>query len=277
MADLIAFLGLPFLACVLMGTMLGYLGIHVLKREVIFIDIAVAQVAAMGAIAAHIVWDVEGDSLVSLIFSLGCVWLMAVFYAVARKKITQISIEAVIGISYAITTAGALFLIGLHPGHLHVTDMLAGSLLWLAPNTLIVSFVVFAIVALMLTLLCRPLTAISEDYATASNKGVKVVWYDFAFYALLGTVITLSVRMSGVLGVFAFLIIPATTSALLAQAWLSRVLYAWITAVIASIAGLLFAYYLDFSVGPPIALFLGLLLVIVATIKRALLDKELVI
>jgi zinc/manganese transport system permease protein len=277
MADLIAFLGLPFLACVLMGTMLGYLGIHVLKREVIFIDIAVAQVAAMGAIGAHIVWHVEEDSLASLAFSLGCVWLMAVFYAVARKKITQISIEAVIGISYAITTAGALFLIGLHPGHLHVTDMLAGSLLWLAPNTLIETFVVFLIVGLMLALFRRPLTTVSEDYSAASNKGLKVVWYDFVFYVLLGTVITLSVRMSGVLCVFAFLIIPATASALLSQSWLSRVLFAWIMMIVASIAGLLFAYYLDFSVGPPIALFLGLLLLVVTIIKKALLGKESII
>jgi zinc/manganese transport system permease protein len=274
MADLIAFLGVPFLACLLMGSMLGYLGIHVLKREVIFIDIAVAQVAAMGAIAAHMLWDVEEDSLVSLAFSLGCVWLMAVFYAVARKKITQISIEAVIGISYAITTAGALFLIGLHPGHLHATEMLAGSLLWLAPNTLIVALVVFVIVGLMLALFRRPLTAVSEDYSAVSHEGVKVIWWDFIFYALLGTVITLSVRMSGVLCVFAFLIIPATTSALLAQTWLFRILYAWITAIIASIAGLLFAYYLDFSVGPPIALFLGLLLVVVAIIKKVTLGKE---
>ncbi len=251
MTEIIQFLGLPFLACLLMGSMLGYLGIHVLKREVIFIDIAVAQVAAMGAIAAHLLWHVEEDSLVSLVFSLGCVWLISAFYAIARKKITQISIEAVIGISYAITAAGALFLIGLHPGHAHVTDMLAGSLLWIASPALIVSTVIFGIVAILLGLFRKSLTSVSEDYHSAVAQGMKVVWYDFLFYALLGTVITLSVRMSGVLSVFAFLIIPATTSALLARTWFSRVVIAWITAATASAAGLLFAYYLDFSVGPP--------------------------
>src|SRR4030065_827660 len=119
MPQLIHILGLPFLMCLIMGTILAYFGIHVLKRDIVFINIAVAQVAAVGSIAAHLAFEAEEDTLISYLFSLGCVLLIAAFYAIARRKIIQISIEAVIGISYAITAAVAMFLIGIAPGHAH--------------------------------------------------------------------------------------------------------------------------------------------------------------
>ena len=111
----IQILGLPFLACILMGSILGYLGIHVLKREVIFIDIALAQIASVGSVAAHLIFAVPLDSTVSNICALGCVLIAAAFYAIIQNKITQISIETIIGISYAIAASGALFLVGIAP------------------------------------------------------------------------------------------------------------------------------------------------------------------
>ena len=72
--NLLSMLGLPFLACLMMAGILGYLGLHVIKREVIFIDIAVAQVAALGAIAAHMVFHVHGDSLQALACAVGQRW-----------------------------------------------------------------------------------------------------------------------------------------------------------------------------------------------------------
>ena len=83
MPPLVQILGWPFLMCLIIGTILGYFGIHVLKREVIFIDIAVAQVAAVGSIAAHLAFEAEEDALLSYLFSLGCVLLIAAFYAIA--------------------------------------------------------------------------------------------------------------------------------------------------------------------------------------------------
>lgn len=269
MQEIVWMFGTPFLACLLMGTMLGYLGIHVLKREVIFVDIAVAQVAAVGSIAAHLAFDAEEDSLLSLAFSLACVLLVAIFYSVVRKKIVQISIEAVIGISFAITAAGALFLIGVAPGHMHAQEMLAGNLLWVTWRTIVISFVVFSAVAVCLYVFRRPLSMISEDYNRAVQQGLRVAWWDFLFYALLGIVITLAVRVCGVIVVFAFLIIPGTTSALFASRWVPRVLFAWLTAIVASAGGLLlFSHYLDFSVGPGIAAFLGILLALTALLTR---------
>jgi len=268
MSDLVAMLGLPLLACLLMGSILSYLGIHVLKREVIFIDIAIAQVAAVGALAAHLAFDVEDGSLISYLCSLACVLGMAGFYSVARHKVAEISIEAIIGISFAITAAGALFLIGIAPGHAHAEEMLAGALLWVTGPQILVGLVVFAAVGFVLWLVRRPISAVSQDHAAAAAGGLNVAWWDFLFYALLGVVITVAVRLSGVVTVFALLIIPATTSALFATSWLSRLLLAWLTVVIASTAGLLFSYYLDFSMGPAIALCLGTLLVVVAAFAK---------
>ena len=269
MLQLIQILGLPFLACITMGGILGYLGIHVLKREVIFIDIALAQIAAVGSIVAHLAFEVHGDSILAYICSLGCVLLAAAFYALVRRRITQISLEAVIGISYAITAAGALFLIGIAPGgHVHVQTMLSGSLLWATWRDVILGFVLFSVVGIAFFMFRKPFNNISNDYHSAAVKGMNVVWWDFLFYALLGIVITMAVRIAGVVTVFAFLIIPATVSALLAKRWGSRIFIAWLTTLTASVAGLLFAYYLDFSVGPSIVLFSGSVLVVVAILQR---------
>ena len=269
MSELIHILGLPFLTCLIVGAILGYFGIHVLKREVIFIDIAVAQVAAVGSVAAHLAFDVEEDHLISYLFSLGCVLLIAAFYAVARRKVVQISIETVIGISYAITAAGAMFLIGVAPGHAHAEEMLAGKLLWVTPHHIVLCLIVFIAVAFCLYIFRKPLSGISENYEDAVARGRNVMWWDFLFYALLGVVITVAVRVTGVVTVFSFLIIPATISALFSNRWLLRMFIAIAAITPASLAGLLSAYFFDFSIGPAVALFLGVMLVIAAILARS--------
>jgi len=236
---------------------------------VIFIDIALAQIAAVGSIAAHLAFEVHGDSIGAYICSLGCVLLAAAFYALVRRKVTQISLEAVIGISYAIAAAGALFLIGIAPGgHVHVQTMLSGSLLWATWRDVISALVLFSVVGTAFFAFRKPFNQISDNYNSAVMKGMNVVWWDFLFYALLGMVITLAVRIAGVVAVFAFLIIPAAVSAMIDINRGLRMFVAWIVAILASIMGLLFAYFLDFSVGPSIVLFSGSVLVVVAILQR---------
>jgi len=269
MPQVIQILGLSFLACILMGAMLSYLGMHVLKREVIFIDIAVAQIAAVGSIAAHLAFDVEEETLIAYAFSLGCVVLMAAFYAIVRAKIVQISIEAVIGISYAITAATGLFLIGIGPGHAHAHEMLAGNLLWVTWRHIELSIAVFCGVGICLALFAKPLAAISEGYRQAREHNFRTISWDFLFYSLLGVVITLAVRITGVVVVFALLIIPATTSAIFATRLVVRMIIALATVAAASVFGLLFSYYFDFSVGPAVAMFLGILLVVAVFLGKS--------
>jgi len=268
-ADLIQIVGTPFLACLIIGSVLGYFGMHVLKREVIFIDIAVAQIAAVGSLVAHEFLHADENTITSYLCSFAFVLLISAFYSVVRRRVTQISIEAVIGISYAITAAGALFLIGLRPGHVHVQEMLAGNLLWVTWGQIVTCLVVFSAVGIICFVIRRPLSLISEDYQQAIDKGLSVSLWDFVFYVLIGIAITVAVRIAGVVVVFAFLIIPATTSALFSTSWGIRMIIACVTCTVASAAGLLFSYYLeDFSVGPPIALFLGFILLAAAIAAR---------
>ena len=269
MLQLIQIVGLPFLVCVMMGSVLGYLGIHVLKREVIFVDIALAQVAAVGVIVSHLVFDVHENSALSYICSLTAIFIMAVFYAVARTSIVQISLEAIIGISYSIAAAAALFLVGIQPGgHLHIQNILSGSLLWTNGRDVVIGAIVFSTVGFCLYLIRKPLMSLSENYRNARSKGAGAVFWDLVFYLLVGLVITLSVQMGGIVLVFAYLIIPATISAVFASRLDIQLIIIWIAGISASIFGLLFAYYLDFSVGPAIALLLGIELIIAAAISK---------
>jgi len=189
----------------------------------------------------------------------------------ARSKIVQISLEAIIGISYAIAAAAALFLVGITPGgHTHIQQILSGSLLWTSWRDVILSLLVFSAVGFCFYLFRGPLMRLSNNYQQAHAEGPKGALWDFVFYMLVGVVITLSVQVAGIVVVFACLIIPATISALFSCNWAVRMLIICTTTVVASIAGLLFAYYLDFSVGPAIALFLGGELVITSLIARSL-------
>jgi zinc/manganese transport system permease protein len=268
MTSLIGTLALPFLACLLMLGILGYIGIHVLKREVIFIDIALAQIAAAGAIAANVVFHIHGHTLAAHAMALGATLVAAAFFATVRRTVTQIPLEAVIGVSYAVSAAGALFLVGVYPGgHVHVQEMLAGSILWATWSDVAWSAVIFAAVGVCFYLFREPFRVISDDYDGAVERGYNTFAWDFGFYALVGLVVTAAVRIAGVVVVFSFLIIPATLSAVFALGWWRRLLIAWVVGAVCSALGLLFAERLDFSVGPAIALFLGVSLVVVGSLR----------
>jgi zinc/manganese transport system permease protein len=264
-------LGLPFLACLLLTVMLGYLGLHVLKRGVIFIDIAVAQVAALGAVVAHVFFHLRGSSVQALACAVGATLLAALFFAVVRRHASRLPIEATIGITYAIMAAGTLFVIGKSAcGHTHVQEMLTGSLLWVEWQDLGWTALVFAGVGGVLLRCRRPFQAISDTYHKTAEKDDRATVWDFLFYALCGIVITFAVRLAGVLVVFCFLIIPATVSAMFRQSWVSRLLVAWAVGVVGSIGGLLFCHWLDFSAGVSVSLFLGICLPAASCIARML-------
>ena len=263
-----------------MSSILGYLGTHVLKREVIFIDIALAQIAAVGSIAAHLIFEAHDDSPIAHVCSFGCVLLAGAFYAFVRSRIFHISLEAVIGISFVIAAAAALFLVGIVPGsHIHIQHILSGSLLWIGSQQIITSLVVFSVAGICFYLFRKPIAEISNGYQKDITKDLRVVFWDFIFYVLLGVVITLSVQVGGVVIVFAYLIIPATISAMFTARLGLQLAIVWTTAITASLFGLLFAYYFDFSIGPAIAMFLGCELIIVSPVnlfgrKRLLLKSQ---
>lgn len=261
MHETVATLALPFLACLLMTTILGYLGLHVLKREVIFIDIAVAQVAALGAIAAHLSFRVHADSFIASACALCATLAVALFFAIVRRKVRQLPIEATIGITYAIVAAGALFAIGKSTGgHTHVQQMLTGSLLWVNWRGVAGAAAAFALAGVCFYLCRDTLQRISDNYQRAADDGVNVIAWDFLFYALCGVVIAAAVQLAGVVVVFCFLIVPATISALFSNKWRTRLVITWIAGTTASVLGLAFSRLGDFSAGVSVALFLGVIL-----------------
>jgi len=269
MPDELTMLLAPILACAAMTAILGYLGLHVLRREIVFVDIAMAQVVAVGAIVASLLFAADDESPVASLGALALALVAAAFYAVTRRKILAISAEAVIGVSYAIAAAGALFLLGIAPGgHVHAQHMLAGSILWATWAELGISSVVFLGVGLCFYLLHKPFERISLDYQGAVGAGMNVVGWDFLFYALIGVVITFAVHMGGVVLVFCLLIIPATMAVMLARSVLGRLLIAWAAGMAGSCLGLLLASRLDFSVGPAVALTLGVALALIIKIYR---------
>jgi len=270
MTHLLSVHGLPFLACLAMLAILSYIGIHVLKREIIFIDIALAQIAAVGAVAAHVVFHFHEDSIMAYVLALGATTLAAAFFALVRRAVVQIPLEAVIGVSYAVSAAAALFLMGVAPGgHVHVQGMLSGSVLWATWDDVLWSAAAFVLVGLCFRLFRKPFRAISEDYEAAAAAGYNTLAWDFLFYALVGVVVTLAVRVAGVVLVFAFLIIPATLSAVFTSGWKGRLFIAWGAGAVSSLLGLSFADRYDFSVGPAIALFLGEALILVGLLRLA--------
>lgn len=269
MAEFLAVQGVPLLACLTMLSVLGYVGIHVLKREIIFIDIALAQIAAVGAIAAHVIFGVHGDSPTAQLMAFGSTLVAAIFFALARRRVREIPLEAIIGVSYAIAAAGALFLVGIAAGgHTHIQSMLAGSILWATWHGVLWSAGILAVVGLCFYLFRAQFHTISDDYEGATARGFNTLGWDIFFYTLVGIVITTVVRIGGVVVVFSFLIIPAATSSLLAQGWTRRLLAAWAIGSGTTVVGLLFANRYDFSVGPAISLWLGLALICVGVLRR---------
>ena len=270
MMGIISTLGLPLLGCLLMIAVLGYLGLHVLKREVIFIDIAVAQIAALGAIAAHMSFHVHADSPLASLYAFGATLIAALFFAVVRRKISALPIEATIGITYAIVAAGTLFLIGKSTGgHAHIQQMLTGSLLWVDARDIGWAAFTFAFAGSCFRLFRRPFQRISDDYEKAVAEGLNVIAWDFLFYALCGVVITVSVRLAGVVVVFCFLIIPATISALFSKKWAARLIITWLVGLIGSVLGLAFCQRWDYSAGVSVALALGVILISVGVIQSS--------
>ena len=272
MTEAIVFLLPSFTACILILGVLGYLGMHVLEREIIFIDIALAQIAATGAALAHMFSAEhvhEGGEVFERSVALGFTLVAAAFLSFVAKKVANISQETVIGISYAIAAAATLFFLGLAAGgDVHMEEMFTGSILWAEWDAIIMCMIVYAGIGIFHYVFRSKFIAISTNYKRASESGLNVMLWDFLFYASMGIVITFTVEITGVLLTFAFLIIPATFSALFSDRWGMRLLISWILGIIVSVLGLFVSYRFDFSCGPALVAIMGLMLIGAVILKN---------
>lgn len=267
MLELVTFMAAPFVACFVLIGILGYFGLHVLKREIIFIDIALAQIAALGVTVAFLL-KIDPHSNFTYLFSLGFTLLAAGFYSISRLRFKEIPQEAIIGISYVFAAALALLLTDKAAGGTeHIKEMLAGSILWVKWSEVAITACVAIIVGIFHYIFWNQFITLSENHSHTSNLTTKWRWWDFLFYASFGLVITHVVRIGGVIVVFSFLIIPATISALFVNTWGKRLAIAWSVGTIVSILGLYVSFKLDFSTGPTVVCFLGIFLLLAVVLK----------
>ena len=261
-------LALPFVACLILTGIHAYLGIHVLSRKVIFVDIALAQIAALGATLAFLLgYDPRSEG--SYWFSLAFAVLAAAVFALTRTRVERVPQEAVIGLTYAVAASTAILLADISPhGAEHLRDLLAGSIVWVTPHQVIKTGVLYSLIGLFHVLLRRRFLLISLDPAAAYAAGLHVRFWDFLFYLSFGVVITSSVQIAGVLLVFCYLVAPAVFAVMFADSLRMRLALGWGIGSLVSAVGLFFSY--DRPSGPMIMVCFAISLILGAVVRLVL-------
>jgi zinc/manganese transport system permease protein len=261
-ADLVALLWAPFLMCLVLTGIHAYLGVHVLAREVVFVDIALAQIAALGATAAFVLGH-ETDTWESYAFGIFATVLGALVLALTRSRRRHVSQEAVIGVVYAVSSAAAVLVADRSPhGAEQVRTMLIGNLLAVRPPEVAKVAILYTLIGLFHWLCRRPFFLISTDPDAAYRDGWRVRLWDFLFYASFGVVVTSSVRIAGVLLVFSYLIVPALAGILLGRTVTHKLLIGWAFGTLVSVIGMTASAVFDFPTGATVVCAFGLTLIV---------------
>ena len=262
LGDLLALLWAPFLMCLVLTGIHAYLGVHVLAREVVFVDIALAQIAALGATAAFLLGH-ETDTWESYTLGLSATLLGALVLALTRSRRRHVSQEAVIGVVYAVSAAAAVLVADRAPhGAEQVRTMLVGNLLAVRPPEVAKVATLYAIVGLFHWLCRRPFFLISTDPDSAYREGWRVRLWDFLFYASFGVVVTSSVRIAGVLLVFSYLIVPALAGILFGRTVAHKLIIGWGFGTLVSVIGMTASAVFDFPTGATVVCAFGLTLIV---------------
>ena len=266
-----------FFECLILVGIHSYLGLHVLRRKVIFVDLALAQIAALGTTVGFL-FGIMPDSMGAYWFSLLFTFIGAAIFSISRIRHEKIPQEAVIGLAYAVAAAVAILVIDKAPhGAEHIKEIMTGSILWVKWVTIRNAAIVYTFVGIFHYIFRRQFLLISENPQKAYDNGMCVRFWDFLFYVSFGIVITHSVGTAGVLLVFVFLVVPAITSMLITDVLWKQLIIGWIMGVLVSIGGLYISYSADLPSGPTVVSFYGVTLIVVALylfIKRAELRKK---
>lgn len=259
----------PFVACLILVAIHSYLGLHVIAREVIFVDLSLAQMAALGTTTGLLLGIMPGSTKAQLM-ALGFTVVGAAIFAATRTRgPSRVPQEAIIGIVYVVASAAALLVADKAPrGADAIKDVLVGTILWVTWPTIRTLTVAYAVIGVALFLLRRKFEHISFEPARAEAEGYHLRWWDFWFYLLFGVVITFSVPLGGVLLVFSFLVVPAVTAFLFTRRPALLTVIAWGTGAVASALGLTLSYSYDLPTGPTIVCSYGLVLVLAALVRR---------
>ncbi len=267
MSDFIQLMTFPFLACLILTGIHSYLGIHVIKREVIFVDLSLAQIAALGASIALVLGH-ELDTPLSYWLSLSFTVVGAIIFAFSRFNKKLIPQEAVIGATYAVSASLLMLVLSLaDEGDEHIREALIGKLLLVSGSEVLKMFLIYSVVGIFHFLCRKNFFLISESHEEAEKK-INLRFWDFLFYVSFGIVVTSSVKIAGVLLVFSFLVIPASCSFLFGKSIKKQLLIGWTIGFLASISGMVASYFFDLPTAPTIICILGAVLYSSIFIKR---------
>jgi zinc/manganese transport system permease protein len=261
----------PLVACLVIVAIHSYLGLHVIAREVIFVDLSLAQMAALGSTVAILAGS-QPDSQSSLLYALAFTSLGAAVFAMTRTdRKGLVPQEAIIGIVYVMASAAAILVADRTPrGGEAIKDILVGSLLWVTWPTIMRLAAIYAAIGIFHWILRRRFLTISFHPETAVARGWRIRWWDFWFYLTFGIVITFSVPIAGVLLVFSFLVVPAAIAFQFTRRQGSLAAISWLAGTLASALGLWISFHYDLPTGPVVVCMFGLVLLAAYLLRRAL-------
>jgi len=256
------FLLAPFVASLILTGIHAYLGVHVVERGVIFVDLALAQIAALGAIIA-VVMGMDPHGGTAYWMSLGFTFIGAAIFAVARTRRAHIPQEAFIGIAYAVAAAAAILAMSKATGETeHLKDMLVGNILVVSWQEVKLTALLYGVIGVFHYIFRKNFLLISMDPKAAEAKGLSVRFWDFLFYASFGFVVTSSVAIAGVLLVFCYLIVPSVGAMLFADRIGPRLAIGWTMGTLVSALGVYLSVRLDTPTGATIVCTFGGILVL---------------
>jgi zinc/manganese transport system permease protein len=258
-----------FVASLILTGIHAYLGVHVVERGVIFVDLSLAQIAALGTTVAYLAgYDLHSST--AYLFSLGFTFLGAAIFAMSRsRRKTRIPQEAIIGIVYAVSAGIAILVMSKATQETeHLKEMLVGNILSVTWKELATTAVLYALVGLFHYVFRHRFLLISMNEQEAERQGINIRFWDFLFYMSFGFVVTSSVAIAGVLLVFCFLIVPAVTAMLFSERLGPRLAIGWTMGAVVSAAGVALSFLVDLPTGAAIVATFGAALLILAAVRR---------
>lgn len=267
---IVSFLAAPFVASLVIAGIHAYLGVHVVERGVIFVDLSLAQIAAFGSTIAILLPLSGGDPHAPAVYwvSLAFTFIGAAIFATIRVRRARIPQEAIIGISYAVASAATILAMSKSTSEgEHLKDMLVGNILAVSWDEVWKTAILYAIIGAFHFVFRRKFLAISMNHEAAEREGVSLRLWDFLFYASFGFVVTRSVAIAGVLLVFCYLIVPSVAAMLYAETIGRRLAIGWTMGTIVSALGVYLSLILDLPTGATIVCTFGLVLILMAAVR----------
>jgi zinc/manganese transport system permease protein len=248
---------LPFFRTAALATLVlagihAYLGFHIVRRGVLFVDLALAQMAALG-VALGVVLGKEEDEVSSYFLALGMTFVGAGLFAWLRGRARNVPLEAFIGVVFATAQALVFLVLEKSPaGPEHLKETLVGSLFTVDPTHILNVAILYAVIGLIHFFLRRPFFEITNDPQAARSRGRRLFLWDFLFYATFGFVVTSSVQIAGVLLVFGLLVIPAVAGLMATPRPGVALAVGWLFGFVAGVLGLVGSVQLDLPAAPSI-------------------------